>query len=397
MNGTQATEATALVDSGTLLLKVNPEIAIEYDENGKVTGITGKNEDGTEIVDQYPDYIGKDSGEVLEELIALIGEAGYFVDEVEGEAKRIVIELEEGSALPGDHFLEAMAASAQHAVEEYKLSSNVEVEGDTYISIEEAKAIAFEHAGVDGSNAQFDDQEFDHDDGVPSYELEFMIEGTEYEYDIHAVSGEILENEIDEERTGNKEPVENKEHKENNARKDKSKAPAKEKPQEKKEAYISLDEAKQIAFNHAGANGANARFDDQELDEEDGVPSYELEFDINGNEYEYDIQAVSGEILEAEIEEVSKNTAEPKEKKETKTETTKEEKAEKKHISLDEAKRIALEHAGVNGSNARFDDQELEEDDGVLVYELEFEVGEIEYEYEIHAISGAILEHEQDD
>ena len=192
-----ATDGTALVDSGTLYLKVNPEIAINYDDNGKVTSIVGENDDGQEIIDLYPDYIGKDSGLVVKDLIALIGDAGYFIEEIEGEAKKIVIELESGSALPDDRFLEVMAASAQAAVQEYKLNSNVVVDGETYITLEDAKKIAFEHAGVDGTKAKFDDQEFDLDDGVPSYELEFDVDNVEYEYDIHAISGEIIKFEQD--------------------------------------------------------------------------------------------------------------------------------------------------------------------------------------------------------
>ena len=192
-----ATDGTVLADSGTLYLKVNPEIAIDYDENGKVTGIVGVNDDGTDIVDMYPDFIGKDSGLVVKDLIALIGEAGFFVEEIEGNAKKIVIELEAGSPMPGDNFLEIMASSAQSAVEEYKLNSNVEVEGKTYMTLEEAKNIAFKHAGIDGANAVFDDQDFDVDDGVPHFELEFKLDGVEYEYDIHALTGEVLKFEQD--------------------------------------------------------------------------------------------------------------------------------------------------------------------------------------------------------
>lgn len=192
-----ATDGTALADSGTLYLKVNPEIAIDYDENGKVTKIVGVNDDGSGIVDMYPDFIGKDSGLVVKDLIALIGEAGFFVEEIEGNAKKIVIELEAGSAMPGDNFLEVMASSAQSAVEEYKLNSNVEVDGETYMTLKEVKNIAFKHAGIDGANAVFDDQDFDVDDGVPHFELEFKLNGVEYEYDIHAVTGEVLKFERD--------------------------------------------------------------------------------------------------------------------------------------------------------------------------------------------------------
>lgn len=190
-------QSQALAESGTLFLKVNPEIAIDYDENGKVTGVRGMNDDGKEIITNYPDYIGKNSGDVLEDLIALIGEAGYFVEEIEGDAKKIVLEIEAGSTLPGNDFLERMAANAQHAVEAYKINSNVEVDGETYISLDDAKKIAFDHAKVDGSKAKFDDQELDIDDGVPVYELEFDIGEDEYKYDIHAITGEIIDFEHD--------------------------------------------------------------------------------------------------------------------------------------------------------------------------------------------------------
>ena len=34
---------------------------------------------------------------------------------------------------------------------------------------------------------------------------------------------------------------------------------------------------------------------------------------------------------------------------------------------------------------------ELDTDDGVAVYEIEFKVGNVEYEYDINAISGEII------
>src|SRR5690554_837179 len=96
----------ALASTGMLILKVNPEIAIAYNDTGEVTEVKGLNSEGEAIVEGYSDYIGKDSGVVLEELIAMIGEAGYFVEEIEGESKHIVLELEPGSVLPTDNFLQ---------------------------------------------------------------------------------------------------------------------------------------------------------------------------------------------------------------------------------------------------------------------------------------------------
>ena len=34
--------------------------------------------------------------------------------------------------------------------------------------------------------------DFDYDHGIPEYEVEFRYEGYEYDYEIHAVTGEIL-------------------------------------------------------------------------------------------------------------------------------------------------------------------------------------------------------------
>ncbi len=58
-------------------------------------------------------------------------------------------------------------------------------------------------------------------------------------------------------------------------------------------------------------------------------------------------------------------------------------------ISADRAKQIALSHAGVSG--ASFTKVELDTDDGVRVYEIEFKVGNVEYDYDIDAASGAII------
>ena len=58
-------------------------------------------------------------------------------------------------------------------------------------------------------------------------------------------------------------------------------------------------------------------------------------------------------------------------------------------ISADRAKQIALSHAGVGSAN--FTKVELDTDDGVRVYEIEFKVGNVEYDYDIDASGGAII------
>ena len=199
-------ETAALAEKGIITLSVNPEISIEYDENGMVTNLTGNNVDGEGIVAACQDYQGKDCSTVLEELINRIHEAGYFVDEIDGHKKNIVIQMEPGSVLPDDDFLETISRDTREAVAGLELTSGiVTIDEDDYdesyarngnpspyITLEKAKEIALTQAQVSETEAVFEDREFDFDDGIAIYELEFTAQGNEYEYDVHAVTGKIL-------------------------------------------------------------------------------------------------------------------------------------------------------------------------------------------------------------
>jgi uncharacterized membrane protein YkoI len=63
-------------------------------------------------------------------------------------------------------------------------------------------------------------------------------------------------------------------------------------------------------------------------------------------------------------------------------------------ISRDEAVRIAISQTG---QSARVAEVELDEDDGRIIYEIELEGGPFEYELEIDAATGDILDFEKDD
>ena len=126
--GAQTQEGSVV--AGILTLRVNPEIEIHYNEEGKVIALEGDNQDGREIVEAYPDYIGKDCETVVRELVEEIHEAGYFVEEVEGQPRRVVLELEDDSQEPREDFLEDMSRSAQNALAGLSLDSAVVVEDE---------------------------------------------------------------------------------------------------------------------------------------------------------------------------------------------------------------------------------------------------------------------------
>ena len=63
-----------------------------------------------------------------------------------------------------------------------------------------------------------------------------------------------------------------------------------------------MENAKQIAVAHAGLSIEQVTFSKAELDEEDDIRVYEIEFIHNGVEYEYTINACTGEIMDWEID-----------------------------------------------------------------------------------------------
>ena len=130
LTGCGAQPQESSVTAGVLTLRVNPEIAIHYNTDGKVVALEGDNQDGREIVEAYPDYIGKDCEVVVQELVEEIHAAGYFVEEVEGHPRRVVLELDDDSQEPREGFLEDMSRSAQDALEGLSLGSAVVVEDD---------------------------------------------------------------------------------------------------------------------------------------------------------------------------------------------------------------------------------------------------------------------------
>ena len=67
-------------------------------------------------------------------------------------------------------------------------------------------------------------------------------------------------------------------------------------------AYIGREAAEEIALDHAGFNRSDAAKLEAELEYENGSLVYEVEFEAAGKEYEYDVDAVTGEILKFEAE-----------------------------------------------------------------------------------------------
>lgn len=65
---------------------------------------------------------------------------------------------------------------------------------------------------------------------------------------------------------------------------------------------LTQDTAKTIAISHAKADKTKLRDYDIELELERGVTYYDISFESEGREYDYEIEAYTGEILHHEVE-----------------------------------------------------------------------------------------------
>ena len=141
---------------------------------------------------------------------------------------------------------------------------------------------------------------------------------------------------------------------------------------------ISADKAKRIALGDAKLAEKDVTFVKVELEFEDNRLVYDVEFYSGNVEYDYDIDAVSGAIVSADKD--IENYVIPAQPS---TE------AQASEISVEKAKQIALSYAGVG--SARFTKAKIDYENGVKVYEIEFKVGNMEYEYDINVVNGAIV------
>lgn len=231
------------------------------------------------------------------------------------------------------------------------------------VSADEAKELVRQTVGDPA--AVVVELDSDRDDGV--YELEVIVDGVGYEYEVDSRTGQLREVEREDDIPAETKPVET--------------VPAETKPAETVPAEtqprrITIDEAGAIAYAHAGVDADKAY--DKSSERDDGV--YEIDFEYDGWEYEYDI-SYEGTILNSR-----------KDRDDDRPVETKPAETRPDRISREKALSIAMNHAGV--SSAR--DRDVEWDDGR--WEVSFEAGGHEYDYDISA-DGTILrwEKEHDD
>lgn len=253
-----------------------------------------------------------------------------------------------------------------HSGTENSVSSVGTASDKAYIGADAAVTAALNHAGLSSSDISALKTELDFDDGVMVYEVEFLSGGYEYEYDINALTGDVLKSE--------------REHDDGNVR---PSTPSGQTTPTTGE-YLSAEEAKAIACEHASVPADGIWDYSIDFERDDGWSVYEIEFKYNGYEYDYDIDAITGDVLKNDRE--YDGSGNP----------SGEQQGQSGLLSAEEAKQLALNHAGVSADDVLFSQAELDYDDGRTVYEVEFRAGGYEYDYEIDAETGKILKSERE-
>ena len=240
--------------------------------------------------------------------------------------------------------------------------SSPKTQAPSYVGMDAAKNAALADAGVSTTDAVFTTAELDDKNGTAYYELKFSDGTAEYEYDVDALTGVVIEGKKDD-ATGNTAIVNSGS---GNAADITGTA-------------IDEEKAKSIALSDAGVKEADTSYLVVKADYDDGTAVYDVEFYVASTklEYDYEIDAATGEIrsydYDAEYYTPTQNTS--------------------SYIGETKAKQIVEQKAGTTGTYHEF---KLDYDDGRAVYEGELRSGRMEYEFEIDAVTGTILDWDAD-
>lgn len=468
MTGFQVYRSNYTVDS-LISLDVNPSIEIQVNQKEQVLAVNARNEDAKTVVGDM-NFKGSSLDVTINALIGSMLRNGYLNE----MANSILVSVDNQDPLKGAELQERLAAEIDEVLQTgtfngailsqtISADSNLRALADTYgitlgkaqliqqiisqnsfysfedlvpLSInelnllsesgnlklanvnslgtasdkaylgeEKAREAALSHANLSADKITDYEIELDYENGMMVYEIEFNCEGFEYDYDIDAITGAVLKSkkETDDDyippqindtqdnapsssnNTGNDNNTGNTNSSNNSS--------ANTKPNSST-SYIGENQAKDAALSHAGVSADSITNFQCKLDHEDGIMVYEIEFDCGAYEYEYDVHASTGAILKHEKDydddyyENHHNDSHHDDHYSSGGSNS--------YIGETQAKGIALSHAGVASESIQKYECELDSDDGLMVYEIEFDCAGYEYSYDINAVDGTIVKYEKE-
>lgn len=155
-------------------------------------------------------------------------------------------------------------------------------------------------------------------------------------------------------------------------------------------ADIGRDAALEAALNDAGVSEADTTRLKVSEDMDDGIKVYEIGFDVAEKEYDYEIQASDGAILSSDVETNEGYTAAQNSTQSQQNADNAGTGTSDAAVSLEEATRIALDKVpGATEQDIRIN---LDYDDGRQKYEGDIIYEQMEYDFEIDANTGEVIE-----
>ena len=256
-NGYKASKA---IDS-IISLDVNPSIEITMNSKDRVIDVSAANEDAEKIIGDM-DFRGADIDVAMNALIGSLLRNGYISDSKnsillsvdnsdrqKGEALREKL-MEEIEVLLGQDHIDGAILS--QVIED---DDEIEDLAEDY-GISQGKAILIKDIMANNSKYTFEDLA-----GLPINELNLICGNSHVELEHVHMTGKASDQE-----------------------------------------YIGKEKAQKTALEAAGLSVSDVSKLETEMDRENGVMVYEVEFTAGNTEYEYEVNALTGEVVKAEKE-----------------------------------------------------------------------------------------------
>lgn len=252
----------------------------------------------------------------------------------------------------------------------------------SYIGVEAARSAALKDAGE--TEGDFTNATLEERDGTVYYDVEFTAGGAKYEYAVDALTGSIIEakKEGGESQSSSSQPSSSSSQASSQSGSSLNSTPKAESSQASSAAgstgLITEEEAANIAKEHAQVTDCTML--PVKLDRDDGRQVYDVEFfTADGKEYDYEIDAATGEVLSYDHD-AERQAA-----------------AASGTASITEAEAKALVLAQVPGAaEENFLEFKTDYDDGRLEYEGELFYDGMKYEFTVDGYSGTIREWESE-
>lgn len=346
--------------SSTVSLDVNPSVEITVNDKERVLNVNALNEDGKKVIGDM-DFSGSDIDVTVNALIGSMLRNGYLSD----IANSVLVSVEGSDPAKDDQLRAHIAQEIETLLQTNSFSGSVL--SQTVSDDSQLRSLADTY-GITIGKAQLIKQITD---SSPLYQFADLVPLTINELNILCNYGGVKAETV--ETTGT---VSDK-------------------------SYIGTDAAKNAALNHAGLSESDIYALEIDMEWERGIMVYEVDFKTESYEYEYEINASTGEVVKNnrgynddrydDDYNQSGNTSVGGQTAGGQTGGSQNTSDGTSFIDAAEAKRIALNHAGLSESDIRGYGIETDRDYGVTVYEIEFKSGAYEYDYEINAETGAVI------